>query len=101
MSKDIQKKDPYLPPSVRNLDPYLKAVHDRFNLNEEFQTFLDRNQDVRGCQPDIGFLLMLLEQQREAILNLEQRVAIMEKNGYVDRHIAVPPPESLIKEMTK
>ena len=83
----------YLP---AKLDPYLQSVNDKFNLNEEFLKFLDRNQDVRGCKPDVGFLLMLIEQQREAILNLEQRVAIMEKGKYVDRHIV---ETALLKEM--
>lgn len=79
--------DKYLPAL---LDPVLQSVRDKFNLNEEFRVFLERNEDVRNARPDIGFLLFLIEQQREAFLNLEQRMAMLEKDGYVDRYIAKP-----------
>lgn len=98
MSKDIQKQENYLPVPV-NLDPILDGVKKKFRLDEEFRVFLDRNEDVRGSRPDVGFLLFLIEQQREAILNLEQRVAMLEKGEYVYRYIPVPKtPVQLQKE---
>lgn len=87
MSQDIQKQqEKYLPAAVQ-LDPVLEGVKKKFRLDEEFRLFLDRNEDIRGSRPDVGFLLFLIEQQREAILNLEQRVRALEKGGYADRYI--------------
>ena len=92
MSKEIEPHKSYLPVPVK-LDPILEGVKKAFKLDEEFRVFLDRNEDVAGSRPDVGFLLFLIEQQREAILNLEQRVSMLEKGGYVDRHI--PKPKEL------
>lgn len=60
------------------LDPVLEGVRKTFHLEEEFKVFLDRNEDVRGSRPDVGFLLFLIEQQREAIIDLEMRLSALE-----------------------
>lgn len=59
-------------------DSVLKGTMQKFNLEEEFKVFLARNWDVRNSSPEIGFLLFLIEQQRSAIQNLEQRVYSLE-----------------------
>jgi hypothetical protein len=64
----------------RNLDPVLEGVNRRFNMEEEFRVFLDRNEFVRNSSPDVGFLLFLIEQQREAIIDLQMRVEKLEGN---------------------
>ena len=69
MSKDLVPE---------GLDPVLEGVRKTFRLEEEFKIFLDRNEHLRASRPDVGFLLFLIEQQREAIINLELRVAKLE-----------------------
>lgn len=74
---DLTPKENYLPPS-NALDPVLEGVKKRFKMDEEFRIFLDRNEFVRNSRPDVGFLLFLIESQREAILDLEMRVSKLE-----------------------
>lgn len=86
MAQVPEKREQYLPPTASNLDPVLDSVKRRFRLDEEFKTFLDRNENVRNSKPDVGFLLFLLEQQREAIINLELRVRCLETGkSYAER----------------
>lgn len=77
---DIQKYIDNKKVANRSLDPVLEGVQQTFRLEEEFRIFLDRNEFVRNSSPDVGFLLFLIEQQREAIINLELRIAKLEGN---------------------
>ena len=77
MSKEIQKRDEARAVSL-GLDPILVGVYNTFHLAEDFRIFLDRNEDVRNSRPDVGFLLYLIEKQREAIIDLEMRVSKLE-----------------------
>lgn len=80
---ELVPKESSKPPQLYDMgikDPALRGVFRTFNLEEEFKVFLGRNQDVRTSDPDHGFLLFLIEQQRHAINNLELRVAKLEKN---------------------
>lgn len=67
------------------LDPVLNGVVETFHLQEKFKIFLDRNGYVRASRPDVGFLLFLIEEQREAILNLEIRVSKLEGDIRAER----------------
>lgn len=77
----------------RKLDPVLEGVNRTFNMEEEFRVYLDRNEFIRNSSPDVGFLLFLIEQQREAIIDLQMRVEKLEGN---EKAMRVPYKE-LIK----
>lgn len=84
----------------QQLSPHLKGVHDRFNMKEEFKTFMRNNQDVGLAQQhiDAAFLLFLLEQQRMAIINLEERVTRLEKYREIYYNQPNPEYDKFIKE---
>lgn len=76
------------------LTSILGSVRDKWNLEEEFQTFLKNHNMIPDLKPDVGFLLFLIEQQRMAVNNLTDRVEVLEAEKK-RRYEYQPPVEHL------